>query len=932
MAPADGEAWKREIEALRARLDQLESGHRAVLEEIRKKLSELESASLVSQTDLPEVPEVVEEAPPLPVEEAPAPIAPPPLPPSPLPPAPVEAPSPEPMPAASPKSPATDGGFEMQLGRVWLVRFGVVLLLTGLVLLGNFAYKSWIREMPNGVRLLGLFLCAGVLMETGRRLAGKAALQRFGEVILAGGMSFFYYCTFASHHVARLRVIDSPVVAGILMLGAAGVIVTVSWLRNARTTAVLGILLASYSTMLQPIGWMTCFSSVILAAAGVLLMLRPGWMGPGVASMAGTYGAFLGWQLLGASGGVIRDPAVMWFLPPVWIMLALPGVLDRFREAMGPRARAWFTGGNNAAFFTLFSGLWWQRYQSENYWMVCAVFGLVLLALGVVGRRRSEIAGGVNVFQGLALLSLAMVIRLEGFHLALGLAFESLALALAFAKFRGRSEFVFSCLAAAGVLFLTLIRLIPLVPYGPIPPWSAGVAALLVAAASVPLRVGSTSGKAGYFLEMARSGAGMVFSFAVVMGIAGWAWWLPGPWPALAMAGVAAALSAGFLLAPRGREMPELAFGALAFVAASAWPSLHLTEWLPLASISCATLVTAGLWHWRERHSDVDDFGKCLPDLHGWIYSVATAAAAAWAITQGGAAQHGLMLAAIVSMALLAAAIFGKIGRLAPCSAALLLPATVRFGNATVGDSLWLTGTALAMLALLLCSGKTLPQGLRLATAWILRGTAFIGTCFFWNVFAPGFFGDGMAFTAILLLAAAILLKIRTMPEVWGFLALAVLWLLRGVHDIWRMNPDASWRGWAVVCALIGLVVWTSWFRKEADRRPAAVAGWAAAVIGSMWATQMLVWRHDWHAVSVLWTVLGFGMVSAGLAIRLVALRQAGFCLLAMAILKVFVRDVWDFNAFTRVIAFIVLGAALILLGLFYNRFAPVLKRLLEEK
>ncbi|WAC21149.1 DUF2339 domain-containing protein [Luteolibacter sp. SL250] len=927
MAPADGEAWKREIEALRVRLDQLETGHKTVLQEIRRKLSELESGAIEVPVPVPEMVEAVEEVAPAPVEEAHVGISPPPLPPAP---APEQAPAP--APAVLAQTPDTDGGFEMQLGRVWLVRFGVVLLLTGLILLGNFAYKNWIREMPNGVRLFGLFLCAGVLMETGRRLAAKPALRRFGEVILAGGMSFFYYCTFASHHVARLRVIDSPVAAGMLMLGAAGMIVAVSWLRNARATAVLGILLASYSTMLQPIGWMTCVSSVILAAAGVLLMLRPGWMGPGVASMAGTYGAFLGWQLLGASGGGTRDPAVMWFLPPVWIMLALPGVLDRFRETIGGRVRAWFTGGNNAAFFALFSGLWWQRYRGEDYWMVCAVFGLVLLALGIIGRRRSEIAGGVNVFQGLALLSLAMVIRLEGFQLALGLAFESLALALAFAKFRGRSEFVFSSLAAAGALFLTLVRQIPFVPFGPIPPWSAGVAALLVAGASIPLRMGSASGKGGYFPEMARSCAGMVFSFAVVMGIAGWAWWLPGPWPALAMAGVAAALCAGFLLAPRGREMPELAFGALAFVVVSAWPALHLREWLPLASISLTTLLTAGLWHWRERHSDDDAFSKSLPGLHAWVYPVAAVATVAWAITQEGAAQHGLMLAAAVSLLLLAAAIFGRISRLAPCSAALVLPAVVRFGNATVGDSLWVTGTALAMLALLLCFGKALRPGLRVATAWILRGTAFLGTCFFWNVFAPGFFGDGMAFSAILLLAAAILLKIRTMPEVWGFLALAVLWLLRGVHDIWTINPDASWRGWAVVCALVGLVVWTAWFRKETDRRPAAVAGWSAAVIGSMWATQMLVWRHDWHAVSVLWTVLGFGMVSAGLAIRLVALRQAGFCLLAMAILKVFVRDVWDFNAFTRVVAFIALGVALILLGLFYNRFAPVLKRLLEEK
>lgn len=110
---------------------------------------------------------------------------------------------------------------------------------------------------------------------------------------------------------------------------------------------------------------------------------------------------------------------------------------------------------------------------------------------------------------------------------------------------------------------------------------------------------------------------------------------------------------------------------------------------------------------------------------------------------------------------------------------------------------------------------------------------------------------------------------------------------------------------------------------------PAAALAYAAAALS---ANQMLVWRPDWTATAVLWTLLGFAAVSVGFWPRLRAMRQMGFLLLGMALIKIFAVDAWDFTAFMRVVSFIVLGAAQILLGLFYNKFASVLKRLLEEE
>ena len=81
--------------------------------------------------------------------------------------------------------------FEEKLGQVWLVRIGIVLLITGLVLGANWAYKNWIHDLPAGVRLAGLYLCSALIGGSGIWLSGKENFKHYGEVLLAGGLAFF---------------------------------------------------------------------------------------------------------------------------------------------------------------------------------------------------------------------------------------------------------------------------------------------------------------------------------------------------------------------------------------------------------------------------------------------------------------------------------------------------------------------------------------------------------------------------------------------------------------------------------------------------------------------------------------------------------------------------------------------------------------------
>jgi hypothetical protein len=195
--PTESE-WLAAIHRLQERLEQAEIRHRMVMNELKNELSILKER----------LPRIEEEAVPVVVENPPLPeavkwdepekrILPPPLPQTP-----VWLPD-----EVKPEAEETGATFEEKLGQVWLVRIGIVLLITGLVLGANWAYKNWIHDLSAGVRLAGLYLCSALIGGSGIWLSRKEHLKHYGEVLLAGGLAFFYYCTYAAHHVERLRVL-----------------------------------------------------------------------------------------------------------------------------------------------------------------------------------------------------------------------------------------------------------------------------------------------------------------------------------------------------------------------------------------------------------------------------------------------------------------------------------------------------------------------------------------------------------------------------------------------------------------------------------------------------------------------------------------------------------------------------------------------------
>ena len=79
-------------------------------------------------------------------------------------------------------------------------------------------------------------------------------------------------------------------------------------------------------------------------------------------------------------------------------------------------------------------------------------------------------------------------------------------------------------------------------------------------------------------------------------------------------------------------------------------------------------------------------------------------------------------------------------------------------------------------------------------------------------------------------------------------------------------------------------------------------------------------------SLTVLWAVYAIGVIATGIIRKSSRVRLAGIGLLAIAVVKLFVFDVFQLESGYRVAAFVTLGAILLGLGLIYQRYSQAVK------
>lgn len=341
--------------------------------------------------------------------------------------------------------PPKNASFEMRLGTFWLVRIGVVMLLTGLVFFGNYAYQNYIGKLGPTGKVLLLYFASGSLLGIGAWLQRKQeSLKNYSQVLLAGGLAAVYFTTYAAHHIPSLQVIKSTIMDGALLLGWAGMIIWIADRKKSEVMALFAVLLAYYSSVITHVGLFTLYSNLVLTLAAVFFLVRNRWAALSFASLAATYISYGFWRFYQDGHWQWASPeeglwAGNYFLMGYWILFTAAVFLSRHQQFSGSR-RASFVTLNNGAFFAAFI-LTMLQVHHGGFWKFSLIYGSVLLGLAALGRQflaDDHLSRDAYLTQGLLLVTLGFLAYYSGLRLSLILGAESVALVVLGRQWRSR--------------------------------------------------------------------------------------------------------------------------------------------------------------------------------------------------------------------------------------------------------------------------------------------------------------------------------------------------------------------------------------------------------------------------------------------------------------------------------------------------------------
>ena len=839
-------------------------------------------------------------------------------------------PPPEPPPAAEKAS------FEMRLGTYWLVRAGIVMLLTGLAFFANYAYHHVVPQLGPGGKITLLYLASGLLLGAGawwQRRNAKESLKNYAHVLFAGGLAAVYFTTYAAYHIEPLRVIGSAVLDGALLLAWASVIAWIADRRKSEIMALFAVGLAFYSSVITRVGDFTLYSNLILTIAAVVFLIRNRWVSLSFAGLATSYAGYAFWRFLHEDGWRWAAPderlyfgAV--FLASYWLVFTAATFLSRSEKLSGQN-RAAFLTLNNGAFFALFL-LTMIQVHTGGFWKVCLGYGTVLLALACLAKKMlpaEPLTKNAYLTQGLLLVTLGFISKFAGLQLALVLGVESVVL---FILGTQRQSAILKFFAYAAAALATGWCVANLKSFDTRGLWTgAGLGALMIFNAFWSHR--QDAGKNTQPLR-AEPAAFTLLAFAA---------WLATTWfnttaehLPLALAAETVVLTFSIYLL-RVREITLLGQGFLV-LAQVAWfvPFLNVTPpwWNPLALI----IVTVGLGHWWQKQKTL----VVEKNFSTGCQSIFALAAVALVLVWLHPLVHAPAWLALTSVLAVAATIYGVATRawpLAICGQIFLaVSAWEFFAQVWNGKPEWFFPLApVAMLALLSFatvgwfarkpdSGAKVRNPL-LKVALVYRWTALaMSLCWLWQYVPDRQHVGAFMAAAIGVFAFAVWRRNREAlggAAVYAIVSVATLWLCEDFEmDVY----------WANLLALLSLLAMQQILRRlpkhftlDEQIHGAIIftAGLSLWRLLSCWVTTSGIFlTMSWAGFAVL-------VFAAGMILRERFHRWLGLGVLAAAVGRVVLVDVWKQETIYRVLTFMALGVALLVIGFIYNKYQDAIRK-----
>ncbi len=827
------------------------------------------------------------------------------------------------------------GGFEMEVGRVWLVRLGILILLTGLVFLGNYAWTELIAKLGPLGKLVMIYLAGGVLAGIGWWVKRKREeLSAYGKVLIGGGVATVYYATYAAHFVEPLRVIASPLIGGAALMALAGGII---WLANrmrSEAVAAVTVLLGFYTAAINPIAGFSLFSNLVLSVIAIVLLVRRQWLSVSFLSMIGCYAAFGFWSYqqtgsllpMGSVGGAVFWTALL-FPACYWAVFTVATFVAR-SETFPAGARPAFLTLNNGGFFAFTAPLVASTYPQE-LWVFAIAYGAALLGLAWLAARKdaNEAAfDGAYLTQGLALISLGILFKFSGYQLAIILALQSLTL-LKLSRYRhGVILQIFSGLSALGATGTALLAIA-----------SEGTHATLTGAAVAAILMG-----AGWLFKMQRGlhkavafqyrAAGYV-TLGLIVTVATVLYGAPKGEALYWFAGLAALFTASIYIL----RMPELVAAGqiLALAMIGQWLIAAGDHDLSLIPLLTTVALLGTLMHWWPRQRAISLDKQILVGTETLATVGVVGVLLMWTMLRY-AGTDRLWAFMLGTLALLAYSFLTRAWPLA------------------VGSQVF------AVFA-----GGTLVLAIGERGPWpVVTGALalFASQSIFLELFIRRVPAEAVEYIRpyrVLLRLATVLIGLGIMecyvPSEWVFLAFSGLAFGLFVASVRRAPGEmlvyavmaALMAGWHFIVRNLlggevlpsdliglGLVLAAQQIGKRSSKSAEVftphtqgllifIGLLGAWLVTGRWVAMV----QEGFLLTAAWSVYALVVFGAGVALRERTYRWIALGVLALAIGRVFLFDVWQLDTIWRIVSFLVLGAVLLALGFLYNRLAGLIRK-----
>ncbi len=369
-------------------------------------------------------PRVVEPAaPPKAAEEVPPPVPEPPsvksIPPLPyIPPRPVEPPALQ-LPEREPQPTIVDrirnsGGIEDLLGKNWLNKVGIVLLVMGIAFFLAHQLKTMgaAGKILVGYSVSLAMLGAGIWFERSERYR---ILARAG---IGGGWALLFFTTYAMYHVPAAQVLSSQGIDLVLMLAVALAMVGHTLRYNSQVVTGLAFLLAFLTIFVSRVNVYSLSAGVVLALGIAIISVRRSWFELEIFGILATYLNHFFWlyNIIDAMG--LQRHSFPEFYPSAAILCTYWAIYRVSYLARRIDSRESENISTVAALLNSLSLLALLKYQSLHpkwgFWVLLALGAaeLVVGQLPIMRRRRAAFAVLTTI--GATLLVAAIPFRYSG--------------------------------------------------------------------------------------------------------------------------------------------------------------------------------------------------------------------------------------------------------------------------------------------------------------------------------------------------------------------------------------------------------------------------------------------------------------------------------------------------------------------------------------